>query len=382
MQAVKPVPYDQLNPSYRHLRETNPVKYDEYTHMWQIYRYQDIQKILLDPTLFSSEQEELVGEFLAKSMVSTDPPHHRKLHSLASQAFTPRRVRQLETHIEILAHSLLDAVADRGYMDVVADLAYPLPAIVIAELMGIPPADRDEFKHWTETIVKEIAQPSTDTRSNAQSEFIDYLYRQLEIKRRSPGDDLICDLIAAEIDGEKLSDADIVITTALVLMSGHETTTNLISNTFLCLYEYPHVIGELQADLTLIPGAIEEVLRYWPPSLSTFRKVKTDTQIHNQIIKAGEFVQVMLSSANRDAAVFPNPDQFDIHRTPNRHIAFGHGIHFCLGAPLARLEGTIALRTILKKFSSIQFPETHFEPLEGLLIQGVRHVPITFTRAK
>lgn len=382
MQTVKRVPYDQINPSYRHCRENDPITYDEDFHMWQLYRYQDIQQVLLNPGLFSSEQGELVGGFVAQSMVSMDPPRHRTLHSLASQAFTIRRVKQLESRIEILAQSLLDAVADQGQMDAIADFAYPLPAIVIAELMGIPPEDRDQFKQWTETIVREIALPPTAPRSNAQTEFTDYLYRQLDQKRQSPGNDLISDLIAAEVDGEKLSDDDIVITTALVLMSGHETTTNLIGNTLLCLYEYPEALKELQADPTLIPGAIEEVLRYWPPSRSTFRRVKTETQLHGKTIKAGEFIQLFLCSANRDATIFPNPDQFDIHRSPNRHMAFGHGIHFCIGAPLARLEGAIALRTLLKKFSSIQFTEALFEPLEGQLIQGVKHLPLTFTIAE
>jgi cytochrome P450 len=382
MQTVKRVPYDQLNPSYRHLRETSPIRYDEHSHMWQLYCYQDIQQVLLDPTVFSSEQGELVGEFLATSMVSMDPPRHRILHSLASQAFTPRRVKQLESRIEILAQSLLDVVADQGYMDIITDFAYPLPAIIIAELMGIPSEDRDQFKRWTDDIMSEIAQSPTDPRGNAQTEFINYLYQQLEQKRRSPGNDLICDLIAAEVDGEKLSDSDIVITSALVLMSGHETTTNLIGNTLLCLYEHPEVLEELHANPDVIPSAIEEVLRYWPPSVCTFRHVKTETQIHGNTIKAGEFVQVFLSSANRDDVIFPNPDQFDIRRSPNRHMAFGHGIHFCIAAPLARLEGTVVLRTILKNFSSIQFPETLFEPLEAQLIQGVKHLPITFTTTK
>jgi cytochrome P450 len=382
MQTAKRVPYDQLNPSYRHFRETNPITYNEQSHMWQLYRYQDIQQVLLNPTLFSSEQGELVGGFIAQSMVSMDPPRQRTLHLLASQAFTPRRVKQIESRIETLAQSLLDAVADQGHMDIIADFAYPLPAIVISELMGIPPEDRDEFKHWTETIVREIALPPTAPRSNAQTEFTTYLYRQLEQKHRSPGNDLISDLIAAEVEGEKLSDDDIVITSALVLMSGHETTTNLIGNTVLCLYEHPEALEELCAEPLLIPSAIEEVLRYWPPSKSTFRRAKTDTQIHGTTIKAGEFIQVFLSSANRDATIFPNPDQFDIRRSPNRHIAFGHGVHFCIGAPLARLEGAIALRTLLKRFSSIQFPATLFEPLEGQLIQGVKCLPITFTRAE
>jgi cytochrome P450 len=377
------VRYDQLDPSLRALREASPIRYDEQFHMWQVFRYDDVQRILSDPSTFSSNQGNLAGELIAASLISMDPPQHRRLRSLASEAFTPRRVQQLEAHITELAKDLLDAVVDRGHMDIITDFAYPLPTIVIAELLGVPTEDRDQFKHWSDTIVREIGLPPTEPRSNAQTEFIDYLYQQIDQRRQAPRNDLLSAFIAAETDGEKLSNSDIAITSALLLIGGHETTTNLIGNAFLCFFEHPEALEELRADRTLIPNAIEEVLRYWSPLVCTFRLALKDTQINGQSIKAGEYVQVFFPAANRDEVMFPDSNRFDIHRTPNRHVAFGYGAHYCLGAPLARLEGAIALRVILERFSSIQYaPEALFEPLDSMITQGVKHLPITFTVAR
>jgi len=380
-EAMK-VPLSNLNPSFRVMRETSPVRYDDQMHMWQVFCYNDIQKILSDPGTFSSNQGGLAGELIASSMLSMDPPRHRQLHGLASQAFSPRRVQQMEARIVEITNSLLDAVIGRGEMDLIADFAYPLPTIVIAELLGVPAEDREQFKAWSDEIVKEIGQDPSLPRGSAQDEMVEYLAYQLKKKREVPGNDLISALAAAELDGAKLSDQDIVTTSALILIGGHETTTNLIGNTFLCLMENPAALAELYADRSLIPGAIEESLRYWSPLVCTFRVATRDTEVNGAHIKAGEYVQLLLPSANRDAAIFPDPDRFDIRRTPNRHIAFSHGPHYCLGAPLARMEGQVSLRVILDRCASIQFPEQLLEPLNGLIIQGVRHLPIKFTPVK
>ncbi|MFL5706188.1 MAG: cytochrome P450 [Ktedonobacteraceae bacterium] len=374
--------YDQLNPTYRKMREASPVHYHEQYRAWQVFRYQDVQQVTLNPTTFSSHVE-LAGGLIGASLIAMDPPVHRRMRALASQAFTPRRVKQWEARIVVLVQSLLDAVVDRGQMDVITDLGYPLPAIVIAQLLGIPSEDCDQFKHWSDAIVAAVAQPHGEQSGSAQIALTNYLHKELERHRKASGNDIMSDLLVAEIDGEKLSDDDIVVTCALLLIGGHETTTNLIGNAFLCFMEHPEALEEIRADPTLIPSAIEEILRYWSPVACNFRLVKTDTSLSGMALKAGEYVQVFFSSANRDESVFPDADCFDIRRSPNRHLGFGHGIHFCLGAPLARLEGTIALRMMLERFSSIQlFPDTLFEPAWGVTMQGVKHLPITFAPVK
>jgi cytochrome P450 len=372
------VPYHQLNPTYRSMRETSPILYNEQYRMWQIFRYNNIQQMLLDPATFTSQG--VGGGLLGAGLVGMDPPRHRQLRALVSQAFTPRRIRELESRIESVVQSLLDAVVDQGRMDLIADLAYPLPALIIAELLGIPLEDRDQFKHWSDAVMREMDVRLADQEKSAHTALTQYLYKQLERRRQEPGNDLVSGLIAAEVDGEKLSDADIMANCALLLIAGHETTTNLIGNAFLCFMKHPEALEDLRADPTLIPSTIEEVLRYWSPVPSTVRIVKTDTEWNDASLKAGQFVVGVLASANRDETVFANPDTFDIRRTPNRHLTFGHGIHFCLGAPLARLESAVVLRVMLERFSTIQlFPETLLEPLPSVAVQGVKHLPIAFT---
>lgn len=379
LKEYQKVPLANLNPSFQMLREHSPIRFNDQMHMWQVFRYEDIQKVLIDPGLFSSNQGSLAGELIASSLLSMDPPRHRQLHGLASQAFSPRRVQQMEQRVVEITNSLLDEVVERGTMDLIEDFAFPLPTIVIAELLGVPAEDRDQFKLWSDAIVREIGQDPNLPRGSAQDEMVEYLRYQLKCKRERPGNDLISALAAAEQDGERLSDHDIVTTSALVLIGGHETTTNLIGNTFLCLMENPEALKELYADRSLIPSAVEESLRYWSPLVCTFRVATRDTEINGQAIKAGEYVQLFLPSANRDATIFPDADRFDIRRTPNRHMAFSYGIHYCLGAPLARLEGNVSLRVILERCANISFPEQMLEPLGGLIIQGVRHLPINFT---
>lgn len=379
MTVSQGLPFAQLNPDYRMMRETNPVNYYEPYKVWQLYRYADIQQATLDTATFSSQMKINV-ELLQRSFLTMDPPQHRRLRTLAAQAFTPRRVKQWETRIEALVHELLDAVVARGQMDIINDLAYPLPAIIISELLGVPPEDRDQFKHWSDAIADEVAKPHAELFSNDQLSMMNYIRQEIIRHRQQPGNDIISDLIAAEVEGEKLSDEEIVITTALLLIGGHETTTNLIGNAFLCFMRHPAALAELRADPSLLPGAVEEVLRYWSPVVFNFRILTRDITLEGKTLKAGEQVQLLFSSGNRDERAFPDADRFDIHRNPNRHLGFGNGIHFCLGAPLARLEGIIALRIMLERLPAITFfPDTLFEPALGINFQGVRNLPIAFT---
>ena len=378
------VVYDALNPYpwYKFMREHSPISYDERLKLWYVFRYQDTQRLLLDVTTFS--QGVKGASFIGSSFIGMDPPQHRQMRTLVTQAFTPGRVAQLEPRITAIVHNLLDSVVTTGQMDVIADLAYPLPSIVIAELLGIPAADRDQFKHWSDIIIDELASAKHSPHSQAQEELAAYFSQVIEQRRREPKDDLISALLAAELDGERLSTYDIQATGLLLLIAGHVTTTNLIGNTVLCLTEHLEAFEELRATPALIPNALEEVLRYRSPIASVIRRTAPDTHFRDCDLKAGELVRVMVASANRDETAFPDPDRFDIRRTPNRHLSFGHGIHFCLGAPLARLEGKLALTAMLERLPALQ--RLHGIRLElvagGGLLQGVKRLPVTFTPSR
>jgi cytochrome P450 len=260
-------------------------------------------------------------------------------------------------------------------MDVVDDLAFPLPIIVIAELLGVPSGDRDQFRQWSNDIVG----PDYTLHLATSHKVAEYFQALIEQRRKAPQEDLISDLLMAEIDGERLSDVEIQSNCLLLLIAGHETTTGLISNAIVCLDEHPEALQQLLAQPELLPSAIEEVLRYRAVVHSIVRVVAVDTVLGGQEIKAGNLLLPLFASANLDEAQFPNADRFDILRTPNRHLGFGHGIHFCLGAPLARLEARIALGIMLERLPHIRRIRTI--PLElksSSFIYGLKHVPITF----
>jgi len=260
-------------------------------------------------------------------------------------------------------------------MEVIRDLAFPLPVTVIAELLGIPVADQRQFKQWSEAIVG----ISEEAYLTAQQEMALYFLSLIAQRRSVPQDDLITALIEAEVDGEHLPDMELLGFCILLLVAGHETTTNLIGNAILCFDEHPHVMDELRAEPALLPSAIEEVLRYYSPVKSLGRIATVDTVLRGQHIKAGQFVLPIFSSANRDEEQFPNANTFDIRRIPNRHIAFGHGIHFCLGAPLARLEARIALGAVLERFSHIRRDRSvPLQLKESGVIFGLQSLPVTF----
>lgn len=377
LQKDQPLPGDEIYAWYRSMRESQPVFYDEQSGAWLVFRYDDVQHILLDPATFSSNRDVSSDNPISASMISSDPPRHRQLRNLATQAFTPRTVARLEPRITSIVNDLLDHVEDKGEMDVIRDLAFPLPVTVIAELLGIPSTDQMQFKQWSEAIVGN----SEESYMTAQREMAFYFLSLIAQRRSAPQDDLITALIEAEVDGEHLPDVELLGFCILLLVAGHETTTNLIGNAILCFDEHPQVMDELRAEPALLPSAVEEALRYYSPVKSLGRVATVDTTLRGQHIKAGQFILPIFASANRDEEQFPNADTFDIRRTPNRHLAFGHGIHFCLGAPLARLEARIALGAVLERFSQIRRDRSiplHLK--ESGIIFGLQSLPITFDK--
>jgi cytochrome P450 len=363
-------------PWYRRMRETDPIHFYPEYRAWQVFRYDDVLRVLSDSAAFSSN---ISGgherqDPLAASLVTTDPPRHRQLRNLVTQAFTPRSVAALTDRITTIVNDLLDRVVAQGQMDVVDDLAYPLPVIVIAEMLGIPREDRDRFKAWSDAIVG-----ASLGGGNPQAEMSAYFLQMIEQRRQEPRDDLISALLNAQIEGVHLTRRELLGFCVLLLVAGNETTTNLIGNAVLCFDEHPEVMAEVRAAPDLIPGAIEEVLRYRSPVQMMYRRVAADVDLDGKPLQAGQMVMAQIGSANRDEAQFPDADRFDIRRAPNRHLAFGHGIHFCLGAPLARLESKIALTLMLDRLPEMHRVRT--VALQGLgspIVYGVKHLPITF----
>ena len=385
------IPMEDLNtiekklnpfPIFAQLRETTPVRYDENRDCWDVFRYEDVHRILKDPATFSSRR----GGEENESILMMDPPRHTQMRALVSKAFTPKVIADLAPRIQSITDELLDAVQNEGKMDMVHDLAVPLPVIVIAELLGVPTKDRKLFKDWSDILVKGPAKNTEELfvqvmaeRIQAREELDVYFAEIMKLRRQEPKDDLISLLLSAEIDGEKLDDKEIIIFSILLLAAGNETTTNLITNAVRRLTEDEKLQQTLREQPTLISGFIEEVLRFYPPVQAIGRVATKDVQIGDAQIKTGEQVISWVAAANRDEAKFHDPDTFIVDRKPNAHLAFGFGIHFCLGAPLARLEGQIAIQAIVERVQHIRFVSgTELTPIPSPFVYGVKQFPITF----
>jgi cytochrome P450 len=364
---------------YRQMQQSHAIYFDEARASWMVFRYADVQRILLDTHTFSSQRapnpDGSLDPIMSGSMLGTDPPRHQQIRSLVAQAFTPRTIARLEPWIISIVHDLLDRVQGKGEMDVVDNLAFPLPITVIAELLGVPRNDQELFRQWTAEIVGgDIAKQPAATQK-----IVHYISTAMEQRRKEPQEDLISNLLAAKIDGETLPEKDLLGVCALMFVAGHETTTGLISNAIVCFDEHPDAMRQVLAHPELLPSAIEEVLRYRAVVHSMVRVATVDTVLCGQQIKAGDLVIPLFAAANFDEAQFPHPEIFDIQRMPNRHLGFGHGIHFCLGAPLARLEARIALEAMLERLPHLQ--RRHTVPLElrpSPSIYGLKHLPISF----
>lgn len=363
-------------PWFRHMRHNASVTFNEQLRSWHVFKYNDVQRVLTDHASFSSQAYSGENQPIGRSIISIDPPRHRQLRALVSLAFTSRTVARLEQRITAVTSELMDQVEGQGHLDIIDDLAGPLPTIIIAELLGVPIEEQEKFKLWTNQLIGSAPVPPG---VNPQAVMAHYYREVLTSRRREPRDDLISALLAAQVDGEHLSEEELLGFCILLLLAGNETTTTLLGNALLTLDEHPAAMDELRADPSLIPGAIEEILRYRSPVRLLMRETTREVELSGQRIPAGERVMVWLASADRDEEQFPDPDTFDIRRTPNRHLAFGYGIHFCLGAPLARLEARIALERMLARWTNIRRANQEpLEPLTSYVLLGLRHLPIAF----
>jgi cytochrome P450 len=355
---------------YAKMRRESPVFYHPGQQAWMVFRYEEVKRVFADWQTFSSKIPHPPEQTdLTQSLNYTDPPKHRSLRSLVAKVFTARRVEELAPRITQITHDLIDRVQGQDRIDFMHDLAIPLPVIVIAEILGIPVADREDFKRWSDGIV--LYDPG------ALKAMADYFRHLLEQRRQNPGNDLISDLIAAHEAGETLTAQELVDFCMVLLVGGNETTTNLLGNALLCFHEYPDAFEQLKREPQLLPLAIEEVLRYRSSIQGMERFTKVETQLAGQTIPAGQLVMVWLGSANRDQAQFDRPDEFVIDRAPNPHLAFGNGIHFCLGAPLARLEGKIVLNAVLERLPHLRIdPNATLEFIPSTAIHGVKSLPV------
>ena len=374
-------------PYYERMRAAAPVFQDDQSGSWHVFRYDDVQRVLSEHATFSSrmggDNPSGSGQLFASSLITADPPRHRQLRSLVTQAFTPKAVDALAPRIAGLTDELLGRIATRGSADLIKELAYPLPVIVISELMGIPVEDRERFKRWSDAIVGQTrAVPASGMQDATTAEMVEYFLALIGQRRSRPGNDLISSLLSAEIDGQKLTVPELLGFCSLLLVAGNETTTNLIGNAVLCLQESPGTIERLLQEPALIPQALEEVLRFRSPVQSMYRVTATETTLGGKLMPAGAPVVAWIGSANRDEQQFEHPARFDVDRNPNRHVAFGHGIHFCLGAPLARLEARIVLEALLSRLPGLAVtPGARLERMESTIVYGLKALPVSWEPA-
>ncbi|MEU8710251.1 cytochrome P450 [Streptomyces sp. NPDC048565] len=379
----------------KRMRRDAPTWIDPASGSCHVLTHADALRVLSEPSVFSSDFSSLapppepgLPNFAEASLSVTDPPRHGQLRKLISQAFTPRTVAALEPRIQAVTAELLDSIAGRTEFDLVEELSGPLPVVVIAELLGIPTSDREMFRRWAEYLLPPSDEVTAGqfleggyakTRAAELNEMADYLHAHVKDRRATPRDDLLSRLVAAEADGERLSDKQMVNFSAFLLLAGHLTTTLLMSNALLSFDEAPGTLALVREDRSLIPGALDEVLRYRPPVSFLYRLTREDTRIGEVDVPAGRIVVTWLLSANRDELQFPDPDRFDPRRTPTGHLTFSHGIHFCLGAPLARMESSIVLRALLDRYQDIGVgtPAYHQRPD----IFGVTSLPVSVRAA-
>jgi cytochrome P450 len=410
MAEAAPLLFNPLDPAFRvdpypcyaRLRAEAPI-YQTPVGSWVLSRYVDCAAALRDHARWSSDlrNNAVYQRALAEGRVDPsqealgktppflvlDPPDHTRLRGLVNKAFTPKVVEGLRPHVQQIVDELLDNVADKGSIEVIEDLAYPLPITVICEMLGVPPQDRQTFQQWSRELSRgldpeEVLPPDAiERRRQAGNAFADYFRALIAERRRNPRDDLLSALIAAEEAGDKLTEDELVSTCIFLLAAGHETTVNLIGNGSLALLRHPDQLDLLRSDPSVARGAVEEILRYDPPVQYASRIAMEDIDLDGATIEKGRQAVILIGSANRDPDAFPEPDRFDITRGDSRHLAFGLGIHFCLGAPLARVEGEIAFATLVRRLDGLHLLAEAPEYKEHIVNRGLRSLPVSFSTA-
>ena len=377
-------------PWYEQMRSASPVFCDPNTGTWLLFDYASVRAAMNDPATFSSRVVPPGGR-APDWLVFNDPPRHSALRAAVMRAFTPRAIAELEPRIREISARLLAKAAANGTMDLIAEYATPLPILVIAEMMGIPSVDLERFAAWSQVIVNlsysmtggAEAQRTTMEFFAARPHMHAFVMTLVAKRRANPGKDLLSAIVHSNIDGDSITDEDVFGFFLLLLSAATETTTNLIGNAVVTLLDHPDQFRLLRSQRDLLPTAIEEVVRYRSPAQVMFRQTTRDVVMHGQTIPANSFVLVMIGSANRDTTHIPDAARFDITRSPNPHIAFGHGIHFCLGAALGRLEGRVALTHLLDMLSDIQLADdAPWEPRQALHVHGPSRLPVSIVRAQ
>jgi len=379
---------DDPYPLYRRLRTQDSV-HQTPLGMWVLTRYDDVALFLRDPRFGRRGFGEIISARFGhtgftNTMLLQDPPDHTRLRTLVSRAFTPRAIEGLRGQIQGIVDGLLNAMLDRGEADLIADFAYPLPVSVINEMLGVPAEDRTLFRQWSFDIARSLdaivlPDPDVIARGRAAGAAIGSYFEDLIAeRRRTPRADLLSAMIAVEEAGDRLSTEELLATGLLLFLAGHETTTNLVGNGMLALLRHPGELRRLRQDPALVESGVEELLRYDSPVQRVSRLAYEDVTVGDRTILAGSVVLGLLGAANRDPDQFPEPDRLDLGRRDNRHLAFGWGIHFCLGAPLARLEGQLAFATLLRRLPRLALATERVEWRQTATLRGLEALPVRF----
>src|SRR5438309_511615 len=392
--AVLANPY----PLFRRLRTEDPVHWDPFIHAWVLTRYTDVVTVLHNFLAYKPAPPETltamglssldpITKVMTKQMLFMDPPAHTRLRNLAAIVFTPYRMELLRLHIKDIVSSLLDKVQSKGGMDVIADLAEPLPATVTAEMLGVPVSDIRQLKAWSADFAEMLGNFQHNPEGvprvlQSLQGMTDYFHAAIRDMRGHPREGLIHSLLTAEVDGDRLSTEEVVANCIITMVGGQETTTNLIGNGLLALLRNPQVLQELRSDLSLIPSAVEELLRYEAPSQYTTRLAPEDFEFGGKTIWKGQATIAVMAAGNRDPERFPEPDRIDIDRTDNRHLSFGWACHFCFGAPLARIEGQAAFEALLRRLSDIAIEPGPLGWRRNLGLRVLESLPISFECSK
>jgi len=381
-------------PLFRRLRTEDPVHWDPFIHAWVVTRYTDVVTVLHNFLAYKPAPPETltamglssldpITKVMTKQMLFMDPPAHTRLRNLAAIVFTPYRMELLRLHIKDIVSSLLDKVQSKGRLDVIADLAEPLPATVTAEMLGVPVSDIRQLKAWSADFAEMLGNFQHNPEGvprvlQSLQGMTDYFHAAIREMRSHPREGLIHSLLTAEVDGDRLTTEEVVANCIITMVGGQETTTNLIGNGLLALLRNPQVLQELRSDLSLIPSAVEELLRYEAPSQYTTRLAPEDCEVGGKTIQKGQATIAIMAAANRDPERFPDPDRIDIRRTDNRHLAFGWAAHFCFGAPLARIEGQLTFEALLRRLPDLALEPGPLVWRHNLGLRGLQALPVTF----